>query len=670
MANKILFLLFTAFTLTAAPTWAAEPLNQDPYSAVEFLELKNGLKVYLAPSSEASLTNIRLEVGVGDVAESGPTIGISHLLEHVLFRDKNLADQMSYLQLIREAGGSANGGTGDRQTNYYGSIPADKGAWLFETMTKMILEPTFEDSYVQKEKGTIELERGRPSPIVQALRMDPMELIRPSYLEKPSFWESEFSWKKKANYSLSEEQLSTQQLTTAQVQKHYEDYYYPTNMKLFIAGKFDREKMLQLLNDKWGNLPPVVGKSIPPEPQPELRDAPYIRSTVSTDPAVAIGTKIWGANQTEQAILNSYTEFLAHRMMKEIRNIKGQTYTASADNYVYKGFGYATVYFKTPKENFSENLEIARNYFTEGREGKLSKEQIEEALNLQKSKFHLRGKEAENMMDIAVDYADIVDQYGAFSSPYAALASATPESYNQTLSKFLKPELAYEQLNQPPYFFHYDVQILYALSLIFAFMGFRALLTQKFHNDKVQWVRKVQYPPLKLLETLVFIAGWYLYSHLQYVVDQAFRSDYLQSHIFISQYIYSVVSVLCLIGVAQGLYSLMPRKLMVHEKDLLIKSVTYFSKKIPLSEIARVEAVRTLTYPFPLSRWLGQVKHRYFFFTAMYWQKGLLVTLKNGKGYYFSVKNAEQAKNELQGFLKAPEVASLTVAEETQSKAS
>ena len=40
--------------------------------------------------------------------------GVSHLLEHVLFRDKQLNDEMSYLQLIKEAGGSANGETRER----------------------------------------------------------------------------------------------------------------------------------------------------------------------------------------------------------------------------------------------------------------------------------------------------------------------------------------------------------------------------------------------------------------------------------------------------------------------------------------------------------------------------------------------------------------------------
>ena len=194
-------------------------------------------------------------MNVGTEVEKAPIIGVSHLLEHVLFRDKQLKEEMSYLQLIKEAGGEANGQTEERQTSFFASIPATRGNWLLEKFAEMILHPEINDDYVAKEKGTVELERGRPSPLAGALKFDLLKYLSLGYLQSPGFAESEFGVKNPERYTLTEEQLSTQHLTTQQVHDHYENYYYPTNMRLYIAGRFDRAQVMSLINEKWGSLP-------------------------------------------------------------------------------------------------------------------------------------------------------------------------------------------------------------------------------------------------------------------------------------------------------------------------------------------------------------------------------------------------------------------------------
>ncbi|KYG65573.1 hypothetical protein AZI86_00385 [Bdellovibrio bacteriovorus] len=622
----------------------------DPFAAVEHIQMPNGLQIFLAPSKEATLTSIRLEVGVGTQAEEGDLIGVSHLLEHVLFRDKNLADEMSYLQLIKEAGGSANGSTNYRETAYFGSIPAAKGTWLFETFSKMILQPNFEDRYVQKEKSTIELERGRPSPIEETIGFSLWSLLRPSYLDKKGFWESEFNYPSNKDYTLLQEQLSTRKLTAEQVENHYHDYYYAKNMKLYIAGKFDRAQIIKEIDKNWRYLQATEGKILPPLPTGSPRKSPYVRTSISPEPNVSLGSKIWGATAEETAVLESFSSYLAHRMMKEIRNSKGQTYTAYDSNNMHRGAGYISVSFVTPKEFFKENLKIARDYFDEGRNGKVSEAHVKEALNLAVSEYNLRGKEAEDMLKTAKAYADQLTDFGSFQSPYAALLTMTPEKYNQILTKHLVPEMKYESLTEPPLFFHYDQYLLYALSLVFIFMGFRALLTQQFQHDKIRWVRKVAYPSIKIAEGIAFAIAIVMYLHVQYLVDLAFEKDFMQKHIFTSQYLYIVVSVFALLAVAQGVYSLMPRKLMVHDQALWIKSVTYYSQQIPLSEISKVEDVRLITSPSLKLFWA--IKYRFYNFSPKFWKKGLAITLKNGKAYYFSMNDAGKAAAELKGLMQ------------------
>ncbi|MGZ3809867.1 MAG: insulinase family protein, partial [Bacteriovorax sp.] len=162
--KKIIKPLVTLFLIINSSANLAEEFAPDPYQSIEFIKLDNGMSVYFSPSEDTNLTSIRLEVDVGWEIENKTNWGVSHLLEHVLFRDKQLKEEMSYLQIIKEAGGSANGTTENRKTSFFGSIPYSKGSWLLENFSKMILEPKIINEYVQKEKSTVELEIGRPGP--------------------------------------------------------------------------------------------------------------------------------------------------------------------------------------------------------------------------------------------------------------------------------------------------------------------------------------------------------------------------------------------------------------------------------------------------------------------------------------------------------------------------
>ncbi|MBC7539920.1 MAG: insulinase family protein [Bacteriovorax sp.] len=336
--------------------YAKEP-GSDPYQAIEYIKLDNGVSVYLAPSEETNLTEIRLDVGVGWEAENKSNWGVSHLLEHVLFRDKQLKEEMSYLQIIKEAGGRANGQTDSRLTSYYGSIPSSKSKWLLDTFSKMLLHPNMTNENVQKEKSTVELEIGRPGPVTQALGFNPFDKFYPSYLKSSSFWETEFKISNDNLFSKSEEQLSNQKLTLVQINDHYNNYYYPSNMKLFVAGKFTKKEIMDTIIMTWGTLKPRVGLSLKPVKKAEPRLEPYIHTDVTQENnSVYIGTKAWNFTNQDQEILSSYSNYLAHRLMKEIRNLKGQAYTAHAENYFHKDYGYTYVGFQTPKENLDSNL--------------------------------------------------------------------------------------------------------------------------------------------------------------------------------------------------------------------------------------------------------------------------------------------------------------------------
>lgn len=642
------FLLASLFTLS----FAADK-SPDPYEAVERIDLKNGMRLYLAPSEETNVTSIRVEVAVGWEAETRANWGVSHLLEHVLFRDKELKDEMSYLQLIKENGGSANGMTQARMTSYYGSIPSKKGTWLLEQFSKMILSPEIAEKYVDKEKATVELERGRPSPIVLLLGFNPMDYLKPRYLSAPDFWESEFRVSFDEPYTLTQEQLSTRRLTAQQVKDYYGEYYHPANMRLYISGKFDRKEVMKLVEGKWAQFPARDGKKLKPPQTPNPREERYIRQYVTDGtPYVYLGIKMAGVTIQEFGVLASYAHYVSHRLMKEVRNVKGQTYSANATTYTFERAGYSIIQFQTPKEHLEENLGLVKNYLkTETEETGLTDKQFKEAKELYLNAYALRSRDADAMMRYATDTAGTTEEFGEFKSPYQELANTGLVAYNAILKKYYRPDAGYSVIYRPPVWFHYDYYVIYFFTAAFAFFALRLTLTKRFFNDRVRWVRKIKYPPMKLLEIATLSIGWFLIAHI-YAICEILRTQFnvLHSHVLISQYAYSVVNIWAVLLVAQGLMSLIPRKLMVMDNVLIIKSMSYFSKHVPLSLVKSVEA-RTAWSIYTSPKMWREIKWRFFFFSTWPWKKGLLLRLHTGETYFFEVSSYAKVIAELDQFV-------------------
>ncbi len=70
----------------------------------------------------------------------------------------------------------------------------------------------------------------------------------------------------------------------------------------------------------------------------------------------------------------------------------------------------------------------------------------------------------------------------------------------------------------------------------------------------------------------------------------------------------------------------------------MIKSVACYRKRVPPSQVEKVESLRALTNPFPI--------------TPKFWKKGLLISRKDGRACSFSLNDANNAKAELEGCLK------------------
>lgn len=644
---KIFFLLTL---LTFAFSTSAKPL--DPFAGIKLHQLPNGMKVVLAPNPVAELIQVKIRVGVGMVHETQDNYGVSHLLEHVLFRNEKLKDDMSYLQLIREKEGEANGTTTWDNTTYWAVMKREHSNWLVKSSFEMLMRPSLASKHVETEKKTVLLEIGEPNPIVRAMGLDLLALLSPRYLQQPSYWEREFGVKIEDGYSATEEQLATLRLTPAQVRAHYEKFYDPSNMQLVISGGFDPKVVLAQVKKLFGS---IKGKNIGdqrPRYNAKIKNRPYyFHDFQSGTPRMTVGYQVANVSYEEREVLSSYTEYLSHRLMKRLRNLYGETYTVNDKSDIHQGFGYFAIGLESSREKFRTNFDLIQKLLKEElSEGKLKKEDIEEAKRLYLNGFTLWGDSAESLGDLSEKMLAGNDREGTWRTPYDILKRVSHERYAAILKKYAVDKHRFVMLTEPELFFHYDYIVLLLVSCLTVFFAFRKVLLKPFKNDHVKWVRKVRFPPLKIVEGGTGLVAYFIFIHVFYVADRfIFSTPAFQSMGFAAEYVNVVLTSFLVIATFQAVISFVPRKLYAMDQQLVIKSLSYFSRSIQLNEIVEVSAMAP--YQLGLRRTM-KLWRSYFYFDPLL-RKGIYLELKDGRSLYFSTKDAPKVAQELSGLIRS-----------------
>ncbi len=117
--------------------------------------LKNGLKISSDPMESMESVAIGVWIRAGGRYENKKNSGISHLLEHLLFKGTTRRDMKNIKQEIEGRGGSFNGFTSEEHTCYLVKLLAKDAELGVDILSDMVQRPKLDSSEVQKEKSVI-----------------------------------------------------------------------------------------------------------------------------------------------------------------------------------------------------------------------------------------------------------------------------------------------------------------------------------------------------------------------------------------------------------------------------------------------------------------------------------------------------------------------------------
>ena len=199
---------------------------------------ENGLRLLEVPSHEAGSVVVNFLVTIGSRHEEAEERGLSHFLEHFLFKGtKKYPSTQAITQIVDGMGAEMNAATAKECTQYYIKAPADSLAQVFDILTDMLQEPLLDHEELEREKGVI----------VEEINMyqDSPSSVAADQLEK-------LIW---PNDPLGEEitgtKASVSNLSREQFKSYLKKNYVPSNIVIGVGGKFDSKVLHELIHQYW-----------------------------------------------------------------------------------------------------------------------------------------------------------------------------------------------------------------------------------------------------------------------------------------------------------------------------------------------------------------------------------------------------------------------------------
>jgi zinc protease len=204
--------------------------------------LKNGLKVIIREDHRSPMVMTQIWYGVGSSDESGNLLGISHVLEHMMFKGTNKVPNDEFARLSRIYGGSINASTFTNYTNYYQLYPKTYLPMALELeadrMSNLLLR---QQDFDPEIKVVMEERRLRTDDNPRSLAFERFKWIAypTSHYRQPVIGHMK----------------NLQNIRLEDVKKWYRDWYTPNNAILIIVGDVDSESTLLQVQKYFGDIP-------------------------------------------------------------------------------------------------------------------------------------------------------------------------------------------------------------------------------------------------------------------------------------------------------------------------------------------------------------------------------------------------------------------------------
>jgi predicted Zn-dependent peptidase len=394
-------------------------------------KLKNNLRILTLPLKSTRVATVFVLVKTGSKYEQKEISGISHFLEHMLF--KGTEKRKTPLEIAEEldkVGGVYNAFTGEEYTGYYAKVNVDKFSLALDWVSDIYLNSVLPEKEMEKEKGVIkeEINMYFDNPMAHCELLF-QELL---YGDQPAGW----------NIAGTKETVSA--TTRKDLLTYMDSQYKAENTVVVVAGNINKEKAEEEVAKVFSTAKIGTPKKAHPviENQKEPAVLNFYKETDQTH--LILGARafnMFSEHRYSQEVLASILGgMMSSRLFSKIREEMGLAYyiKTSVDDNPDTG----VLYTRAGVEN-SKVEDVVKAVMDEYK--KITEEKVTEK-ELTKTKEHIKGKTA-----ISLESSDSLAYFHAVNellenktyTPeeiFKSIDNITPEQIQQTAKKIFQPK--------------------------------------------------------------------------------------------------------------------------------------------------------------------------------------------------------------------------------------
>jgi predicted Zn-dependent peptidase len=397
-------------------------------SAIHKSTLPNGLVVITEPMPHVRSVSVGIWLQHGSRREPVKLNGISHFIEHMVFKG---TARRSAEDIAREAdriGGMLDAFTSKELVCYNTRVLDEHLPTAFDIIADMVLAPAFPPDEITREKSVI-LEE------IKMARDNPEDLVHELFSE--NFWRG---------HALGKPILGTREtinaLARATLNDWFGQWYAPNHIVITAAGNLTHDQLMNLVGERFEKRKPSKNGVAGPAPKP----APRITLKTKRDLEqvhVCIGVAafpIADQRRFSASILNTlFGGGMSSRLFQNIRERQGLAYSIFSEMNPYRDAGMLSVYGATALKTAPQ---LVRSVMAEVRSLKNDLVSDEE---LRRAKDHLKGAMLLSLESTGARMSHIARQhlyFGRFFTPdemIANLEAVTREEVREVAKEFFRP---------------------------------------------------------------------------------------------------------------------------------------------------------------------------------------------------------------------------------------
>ncbi len=297
--------------------------------------LKNGMTV-IFEKREVPVVSVAFAVRCGGVNESLEEKGISHFIEHLLYKGTKKRNAKQISEEIEKNGGDLNGFTDELVTAYWCKMPSRHLGVALDVLSDMIKNPLFDVKELEKERKVIfeEIKMRRDSP--SAYVNDKIQ----NYLYDGTLGHDLIGTEKTMN-SIDREKML----------KRFKEIYTPNNIILCVVGKAEFKEIVDFAEKNFGD-----GKGRVPKFEIKSKNKSVVEKRKGIDQA----NLIFAHHVPNSGDKKSYAAValscllaggMSSRLFLEIREKRNLAYAVQGNSNIHREYSYNSIYVGTTKEN-------------------------------------------------------------------------------------------------------------------------------------------------------------------------------------------------------------------------------------------------------------------------------------------------------------------------------